>query len=84
MSQTNRVVRHKTNARKNYTKPLREVVVAYEHDGHVQTARYQAESLRAALHVHAEMLDIPTDERVIVGNVMTARAWPGTFVAVEV
>ena len=84
MSQTNRVVRHKTNARKNYTKPLREVIVFHEADGHVHTARYAAESLRAALHMHAENLNYATDERIIVGNVMTIDAEPGQFVAVEV
>ena len=83
MSQTNRVVRHKTNARKNYEKPLRSVIVYHENDGHAFTCAHQAESLRAALHQHAEELDVPKEDRIVVGNVMTVTGRNLPFVAIE-
>jgi hypothetical protein len=80
VSQTNRVVRHKTNARKNWTKPERTILVTWHGENDRFVTRVEAISMKEALKAQAKRFD---GEAVIVGNVMTIDGYPGMFIATE-
>jgi hypothetical protein len=82
VSQTNRVVRHKTNARKDYQRQARRrVVVCYE-DEPVKT--YEGLTPREALVEHAKKLGYGREDCILVGNTMTCGRMRTWFSAVDV
>lgn len=82
MSQTNRVVRHKTNARKDYERQKnRRVLVCYEN---TPVKTYHGLTPREALVEHAKGLGYDKKDCILVGNTMTCGHMRTWFSAVDV